>query len=111
MSHVADIILTTPIEDGGKKDGDSPNVDVLINYLRVEYHLEERPKSPLEKVDGHAGGDKAMQCDVFIGAINYLDINGFIEVFKSIKWEYPEDIQLLIKDEHDDKFKLYEIAI
>jgi hypothetical protein len=59
------------------------------------------------QVDQLAVGTKAMQCDVFLTAINYLDIEAFVEVFRGIPWNVPECVQLLIKDEHDELFTVY----
>jgi hypothetical protein len=103
MSHVSDIILITAIEDGAAVESDHPNADRLSEYLR------ENHKSSLIQVDGHAGGNKAVQADVFMAAINYLDIPAFVAAFKSVHWEIPECAQLLIKDEHDDRFTEYRI--
>ncbi len=102
MSHVTDIIFTTAIEDGAEIDYSHPNTDKLSAYLEKKHN-----GATLVKVDGHAGGRKAMQCDVFMAAINYMDIDAFVEWFNGIEWEYPESVQLLIKDECDDLFAVY----
>ena len=102
MSHVTDIILMTAIEDGAKTKEGHPNVDKLNEYIEREHC-----KHKLLRVDEHSGGRKEMQCDVFMAAINYMDIDGFIEWFSIIAWEHPESVQLLIKDEHDDKFSVH----
>ncbi len=102
MSHVADIIFMTSIDDGSNVEDSHPNADKLSAYL-----VRNHNGAYLVKVDDHAGGNKAMQCDVFMAAINYLDIDEFVEWFHGIEWEYPESVQLLIKDEHDDQFSMY----
>ena len=61
----------------------------------------------LIKVDQHARGGKAMQCDVFVAAINYLDREGFLTAFNAVPWEYPECVQLILKGEHDELFAVY----
>lgn len=102
MSHVTDIVLLTAIDDGGHDD-EHPNVDRLEDWLKREYS----PHVRLVKVDQHAIGTKAMQCDVFITAINYLNIEGFVEAFRAIPWGMPDCVQLLIKDEHDERFTVH----
>jgi hypothetical protein len=102
MSYVADIVLLTTIDDGGMDD-EHPNTDRLEAWLREHYSDHVR----LVKVDQHAVGTKAMQCDVFITAINYLDTEAFVEVFRTVPWDMPECVQLLIKNEHDDRFTVY----
>ena len=84
MSHVADIILSTCIRDGSEIKETSPNVEKLNNYLKREHN-----GASLIKVDEGAGGNKVMQRDVFMAAINYLDIPGFVRAFNEVKWEIP----------------------
>jgi len=97
MSHVTDIILSTAINDGAEREDEHPNTDKLSLCAGWE----------LVKVDDKAGGGKAMQCDLFIAAINALPISDFLETFYQIEWEYPEKAQLMLKDEHDDVFTIY----
>jgi len=106
MSHVTDIILSTMIEDGAKRDEEHPNVDQLNGYL-----IENYGGCFLVKVDDKAGGGKAMQCDLFIAAINHLNIPKFLKEFYKINWEAPEYVQLMLKDEHDERFSTYEPQI
>lgn len=106
MSHVTDIILSTMAGDGGNRKEEQPNVDKLNKFLSENYggwHLV--------KVDEKAGGGKSMQCDLFIAAINHLNIPEFLDAFNHIKWEGPEYVQLMLKDEHDERFKTYEPKI
>jgi hypothetical protein len=76
-------------------------VDQLSAWLQEHHHRS------LVKVSRYAGGDKVMQCDVFMAAINYLDLEGFLDAFRAVKWETPQCVQLMIKDEHDDVFTIY----
>jgi len=102
MSHVTDIILMTSIDDGaGDREG-HPNADKLSAYIEKNHRGHT-----LVRVDCHAGGNKGMQCDVFMSAINHMDIEAFVAWFHGIEWERPESVQLLVKDEHDDRFTMY----
>ena len=51
-----------------------------------------------------------MECYVAIGAFNYLDVEGFMAAFYSAPWDDPETVQLLIKEQEQDSFKLYTAA-
>jgi hypothetical protein len=102
MSRITDIILTTMLEDGGDED-EHPNVALLNDHLR------SKGEGSLNKVSESAGGNRGMQCDVFIAANNYMDTQPFIDKFKSIKWEWPESAQLFIKEEEDDFFTIHVI--
>ena len=102
MSHVTDIILSTMIRDGSSGKEIHPNVDQLNNYLSENYG-----GWILIKGDDKDGSGKAMQCDLFIAAINHLNIPKFLEAYRAVEWEAPEYVQLMLKDEHDDGFTIY----
>lgn len=106
MSSVTDIILVTGIDDGAIRDAAQPNADKLNAWLN-EFMVCPVNGGALVKVDRLARGDKAMQCDVFITAINYLDHEEFLAAFHAIQWASPECVQLMMKGEHDDLFTVY----
>ena len=101
MSHVASVILVT---SGVEHDYTNRGylVDRLNAYLRLQYRGRE-----FVQVDQHAGGDKGFQNNVYLVAINYLNIERFLRVFRAIPWQLPEMVQLFIRDEHDDDFTVY----
>lgn len=55
------------------------------------------------------GGTKYMECCIFMGAYNYLNLNEFIDHLKSIEWEDPEDVQLIVRNQNEDRFKIVNI--
>lgn len=105
MSHVTDIILTTALWDGSPDDSpySTPNADTLSAYLVAKYG----PANALNEVSEGAGGGKAFQADGFMAAVNYCDIAELVATFRAIKWVYPESAQLFVKDEYEDKFRIY----
>lgn len=58
----------------------------------------------LKRVDQHAGGGKVFTSPVWMGAINYLDLDDFIDGLKKGVWKEPEHVQLFIRKEDDDLF-------
>ena len=96
MSHVTDIIIVTMLDDGGGEDC-HPNVDLIAEKAGIWF----------EKASDKVGGNKAMQADVFLAAVNCLDIDNFVSIFGSVKWEYPDCVQLFLKDEHENVFTVY----
>ena len=52
-----------------------------------------------------------MSCDVFIAAIDYLNIPEFIEQFHKIDWEKPKEALLMIKTEGQASFTLYQAKV
>ena len=103
MSSVTDIILIAMINDGSNDQDKSkhPNADIISNYINQNH------KYGLVKIDPYAGDEKAMQCDIFMCATDGLDTAGLIELFNSIKWQDPDCVQLMLKDEQDDAFSIH----
>jgi hypothetical protein len=102
MSRVTDIILVSSIDDGGSRR------DQPVNVQRLDRWLQERhPGYRLIQVDAQVQGPKAMQCDIFLGAVNYLDREDFLAAFHAIDWELPGCVQLMLKGEEEDVFTVY----
>jgi hypothetical protein len=55
------------------------------------------------------GGTRYMEANVFIGAYNHLDLSEFIDYLKRIEWEYPESVQLFVREEYVTGFVLHNI--
>ena len=55
-------------------------------------------------------GSKMLETSLFIGAYNHLDLNGLINHLKIIDWEEPEIVQIIVKEEEDEKFKIIELT-
>lgn len=104
MSHVTDIILST----SGIEKLDSvyacewPSVDELSKYLN-----DKHAGNVLVRVDDQIISGRVMQCNLFIAAINHLNIPEFLEAFHRVDWYGPEYVQLMLKDEHDERFTTY----
>ena len=59
-------------------------------------------------VHDEAHGDKYLEMDVLVGAFNYFPTEEFVELVFSIPWDNPETVQLLICEQHEYKFKIYD---
>lgn len=103
MTCITNLILTTSIYDGAWMNSDYGSVDVLNDYLYKHYQ-----GSTLTSVHTHSGGRKPMSCDVFIAAIDYLDVDEFISLFHQVSWENPKEAQLMIKTEGQLTFTLHQ---
>ncbi|MFT3825135.1 MAG: hypothetical protein QM731_14525 [Chitinophagaceae bacterium] len=57
------------------------------------------------------GGSKFLETPLYVGAFNYFDLEPFIEHFKTIKWEEPEYVQVIVKEQEENKFKILDINI
>ena len=44
---------------------------------------------------------------MFVTAVNYLDIDEFMRLFYDIEWQYPDCLQLMLKEERDELFTVH----
>ena len=103
MSIVTNILLCTAPDDGGIEDGDNPNAERLSAWLTERHGAA----CALKRLDVHAAGNKRMEADVYGVAVNMLDADALLEAFRSIKWGQPSSVQMLLKEQGDDAFRLY----
>lgn len=100
MSVVTSILLTTSGIEYNHREG-----GWLVDKLNA--YLEKRHKCKFEQVDQHSGGNKGFEPLVYMVAINYLDIDAFLDVFRSIGWELPSMVTLLIQQDQAFGFTVY----
>ena len=53
---------------------------------------------------GWYGGCKMLETPLFIAAFNYFPEELFLNHLKTLNWKYPENVQLIIKRQEEDKF-------
>lgn len=58
---------------------------------------------------GWYGGTKMLETPLFIAAFNYFNEGSFINRLKTLDWEYPKEVQLMIKRQDDDMFSIVNI--
>lgn len=87
MSRVTSVIIVSSIIDS--------KVITVLNEWIVEHY-----GCGLKRVDSYAGGNKAMEVDVYAGAFNFLDVHKF----KDLMDENLSDsrIVVIIKEEDSD---------
>lgn len=92
MSQVANVILLT--------DSCECGVSILQKWLA------ENGWQSLVEISDHAGGNKAMECQVWASAFNNFDTDSFAKEVRRIEWDLPMSVHLLIKDDADFGFIL-----
>ena len=97
MSNVTDLILTTATVEPHLPHNHRP-LDELNEYLLVKH------QTILMRLDDLAAGSKGFQAAVYLAALNYLDLEEFLTVFRNCKWALPDKVMLLYQGEHDDGF-------
>ena len=102
MSYVTNLILHIGIlEDRDQR------IEEVNQYFQKD---DTKPLIFIEAPDRDwYGGDKYLECYLYVGAYNYLHLDGFIEHLKSLTWQEPESLQLIVKEQEDDKFRIIDI--
>jgi len=100
MSHIADVVLLT------SSGGEDYQVARINEWLADGHYHRLTKDCILSDVSGKTQGGWAMQSKVYIGAFNYLDVSGLAAFVKGLLWREAESIMLLVRDEHDERFKI-----
>lgn len=58
-------------------------------------------------IDRFIGGTKMAECDIFIGAWNYLDLDGFLAHLATVPWASPEDSCVVIQSCDQEFLKVF----
>lgn len=56
------------------------------------------------------GGSKILETPLYVGAYNHLDLDKLMEHLKSINWLMPECVQIIVKEQDSEKFKIIGIT-
>ncbi|HEY9851572.1 MAG TPA: hypothetical protein V6D28_19030 [Leptolyngbyaceae cyanobacterium] len=108
MSWVTDILLLFSL--GEVYDDDGEEIEEVTPLININAWLQEHGWRTLDDLCQCVNTGKSMQSRVYGGAFNFLKIDDFIKIVKTQEWREPHNVQLLIKDEEDEKFTLYEIV-
>lgn len=55
--------------------------------------------------DEHPNKNSLIDSSTYIGSFIYLDEERFRQRLHSLPWEYPADVQVFVKTEHDDRYR------
>jgi hypothetical protein len=97
MSWTTNIILHMGLATRGERF--LPEVNAFLGPLdqrSAGFMLVDDPQLP-----SHWYG-----CTIVIGTFNSLDLDGLIGHLRTIDWPYPEDVQLIIRDEGETRFRI-----
>lgn len=108
MSWVATVMLSVQIGE------DPVLVEEFTEWLRVEAPRREPPGAlgvgflrRLDQVEPGWGGWKYPEALLWGGALNHADLPAVIRRFEQIPWRWPEHVQLFIKDQEQEVFRVW----
>lgn len=103
MSVVTNVILAFNVTEEMYEYGD---VDVYPNMKTINAWLTEKVYGDFGKdVDEVAGGKKHLETKLYTAAFNYLNLDEFVSFIRGLKWNEPDNVQILVKEQGDDKFR------
>lgn len=117
MSRVTNVVL---LQSSFFGDWQTERLDCVNAYLRDvlggSLVSVDDPRISIEKQGGPVspwyGGAKHLECEMAVGALNNLNLEGLISFLKSnISWDDSIDgtCQLLVKEQEAYRFKLFDI--
>jgi hypothetical protein len=108
MSRVTNLILSFSTGENEEKCMSVVNSyqyrNITLNLVSIDYNKN------VEKGYCWYGGTKFMEANLYVGAFNHFDLDDFVAFLKTVKWEEPEDVQLIVKEEWETKFRIIEIV-
>jgi hypothetical protein len=103
MSRVTNVILTFSInenEDLIRKELDEFKPDGNKAFASID-----GPNLPR----GWYGGTKIFEAPLYIGALNHVSTNQILDFLKSCHWQEPEYVQLIVREEEDEEFRIMKL--
>ncbi len=107
MSKVTNLILT--ISDLDDDDKLSQINSFVYNGIQMNLVSADFDKGGVNRTRWY-GGSKFLEAEIYIGAFNHFPLKDFIDHLKQIEWKNPNSIQLFVKEQDDEKFKLLDLV-
>ena len=83
----------------------------------VNTYFVDKGTKPLVSVDDERlprawyGGSKYLETGLYLGAFNHLNLDEFIKHVRTISWEFPESVQIIVKEQEDMKFTIIDLDL
>lgn len=113
MSHVTNLMVSWNIGGGSADFGasdegvDGRRADEINRLLAglcdgQELCCVDEPSRPSIE----CGGQKHLEANLMVAAVNYLDEQAFLSGLAAMGWEYPEDVQVFIRRQNEDRWSI-----
>lgn len=101
---VTNVILATPVYMEDELSRITEEINTFFNNQKGLVSCDDK------NITKHwYGGSKSLEAEVFVGAFNYIDLQEFIYHLKNnVDWgeTYGELVQLIVKEQEDEGFKI-----
>ena len=106
MSWVTNIILHIPAVDARGPQGRIKDVNRFFDEIPGKGFVSlDDPSLP----KGWYGGSKLLEANLYVGALNHLDLDSFVKHLQSIDWKEPNHVQVIVMDQEDLDFRIIRI--
>jgi len=58
---------------------------------------------------GWYAGSKMLECEVFPGAFNHLNVSELVSAIQKVGWDDPHSVQLFVQEQEEDR--LHEVVL
>jgi hypothetical protein len=103
MSNVTNIILTTGLHE-------NEAIESINRRYRHKLREELVRVFSLSHMT-HVAGNKELECGVHISAMNGVDMKQLITLIETVAWNSPDEVQLFVKAQDDDRFTQVELCV
>jgi hypothetical protein len=52
-----------------------------------------------------------LECEIYPGAFNYLDLNVLIDAIRAVEWDDPGAVQLFAQEQEQDRLREIDLAL
>jgi hypothetical protein len=108
MSWVTDVVLLANLAESFTED--YQHLEVPAAITGINRWLERGNWAPLVSVSDQLTTEKAFQACAYGGALNRLDIPGFLKVVAEQPWREKLGVLLLLKSEEETAFTPYRLS-
>src|SRR5882762_1651806 len=96
MSVVTNVILKTAVaEDYG--------IQILNSIFESGQGFVACDDPALPR--GWYAGSKMLECEIYPGSFNYLDIESLVRAIQYVNWRNPDSVQLFVQEQEENRFK------
>ena len=99
MSDVTNVILSFSINENEVTEGQYGNM------VKINEWLDNHGYGVFgQDADDVAGGNKHLETPLYVVAFNYFGSRAFADFVEFLNWNEPENVQLLIQEQNENKF-------